>query len=232
MVGMFIGFFIWPPYSDTYGRRHIFIFTMALSTIAQGVILFTSDIHKLFLFMIVLGTTFAGKNIVALNFAIECVPETVQKFVVSIYWSVELLSIVLWSFYYQRLDKNWFPLQAIYFFFGIVVLILGIFVLPESPKYLYSKQKFTEARESLESIAKMNNIKTYSSLFVFDNEIIAEEILEEQIVQKREELLEKVQEHPDCIAKLTLAELKEIRDEEAILGKAIVGEINDRIAVL
>lgn len=77
MVGMFIGFFVWPPYSDTYGRRNIFISTMVLSTIAQGVILFTTDIHKLFLFMIVLGTTFAGKNIVALNFAIECAPEKI-----------------------------------------------------------------------------------------------------------------------------------------------------------
>ena len=74
MVGMFIGFFIWPPYSDTYGRRNIFIGTMILSTIAQGVILHTSSIHKLFLFMIILGVTFSGKNIVALNFAIECVP--------------------------------------------------------------------------------------------------------------------------------------------------------------
>jgi MFS family permease len=74
MVGMFIGFFILPPNSDTYGRRTIFIVTMILSTIAQGVILFTSNIHHLFLFMIVLGMTFSGKNIVALNYAIECQP--------------------------------------------------------------------------------------------------------------------------------------------------------------
>jgi MFS family permease len=74
MVGMFIGFFILPPYSDYYGRRPVFILTMTLSTIAQGVVLFTSDIHKLFLFMIILGSTFSGKNIVSLNFAIECSP--------------------------------------------------------------------------------------------------------------------------------------------------------------
>ena len=76
MVGMFIGFFILPPNSDAYGRRPIFIITMVLSTIAQGVILFTSSIHQLFLFMIILGMTFSGKNIVALNYAIECTPET------------------------------------------------------------------------------------------------------------------------------------------------------------
>ena len=45
MVGMFIGFFILPPNSDAYGRITIFIITMVLSTIAQGVILFTSSIH-------------------------------------------------------------------------------------------------------------------------------------------------------------------------------------------
>jgi hypothetical protein len=60
--------------------------------------------------MIILGTTFSGKNVVALNYAVECVPEAFQKVVVSIYWSIELGSIILWSFYYQKLDRNWFPL--------------------------------------------------------------------------------------------------------------------------
>ena len=100
MVGMFIGFFILPPYSDIYGRRPIFIVTMVMSTIAQGVVLQTNSIHTLFLFMIILGTTFSGKNIVALNFAIESCPIEKQKMVVSVYWAVELMSIILWSFYY------------------------------------------------------------------------------------------------------------------------------------
>jgi hypothetical protein len=92
--------------------------------------------------MIILGMTFSGKNIVALNFAIECVPQQFQKLVVSLYWSVELMSIILWSFYYQKLDKNWYPLQASYFVAGIFTLIIAITMLPESPKFLYSKQKF------------------------------------------------------------------------------------------
>lgn len=188
MVGMFIGFFIWPPYSDTYGRRNIFIFTMILSTIAQGVILLTSEIHKLFLFMIILGVTFSGKNIVALNFAVEAVPEIHKQLVVSIYWSIELMSIILWSFYYQRLDKNWFPLQAIYFFAGILVVFLAIFMLPESPKFLYSKQRYAEARESLSYMAKMNGTKSFSSLFLFDNEFIEQEKIDLLIEEKKLEL--------------------------------------------
>ena len=50
--------------------------------------------------MIVLGTTFSGKNIVSLNFAIESVPKESKELVVSLYWIVELVSIILWSFYY------------------------------------------------------------------------------------------------------------------------------------
>ena len=188
MVGMFIGFFILPPNSDTYGRRPIFIITMVLSTIAQAVILYTTSIHKLFLFMMILGTTFSGKNIVALNFAIESNPAKHQKLVVSVYWSVELISIILWSFYYQKLDRNWFPLQAIYFVFGIIVLIIAATVLPESPKYLYSKMKYKECRDSLAYIAKLNGNEKFSTLFLFDNEVEEEEKIVALIEEKKEEI--------------------------------------------
>ena len=124
--------------------------------------------------MIVLGTTFSGKNIVALNYAIECQPEAMKQFVVSLYWLVELTSIILWSFYYQKLDKNWFPLQAVYFVAGIIAMFITIFILPESPRYLYSKQKFEEARKSLNYIAVFNG-KQKLWPFLFDNEIETDE---------------------------------------------------------
>lgn len=120
--------------------------------------------------MIILGTTFSGKNIVALNFAIECTPETYKQLVVSLYWSVELVSIILWSFYYQRLDKNWFPLQLVYFIGGIITLFIAIFVLPESPRYLYSKQLFQETRESLAYIARFNGSKPMAN-YIFTTEV-------------------------------------------------------------
>ena len=148
--------------------------------------------------MIILGTTFSGKNIVALNFAIECTPEKFRQLVISMYWSVELISIILWSFYYQKLDKNWFPLQFVYFVGGVLTLIMAILMFPESPKFLYSKQKFEEARKSLSFIAWVNgktpveikqdkegkliehngNIdKTniYTEFFIFDTELETEE---------------------------------------------------------
>jgi hypothetical protein len=73
------------------------------------------------------------------------------------------------------LDKNWFPLQAIYFGSGIVVLFVAILFFPESPKFLYSKQKFEEARDSLLYIAKFNRNTKYNQNFLFENEIVSED---------------------------------------------------------
>lgn len=72
------------------------------------------------------------------------------------------------------LDKNWFPLQAVYFVVGIITMFIGIFVLPESPRYLYTKQRFNESRASLNYIANFNGKKKIK-FFLFDNEIETEE---------------------------------------------------------
>jgi len=142
--------------------------------------------------MIVLGTTFSGKNIVALNFAIECQPEGVKQFVVSLYWFVELSSIILWSFYYQKLDKNWFPLQAVYFVVGIIAMFIAIFLLPESPRWLYSKQRFDLARASLNYIAVFNG-KPKMKAFLFDNEIETDEQKEKRKLNEQVLKLERQQ---------------------------------------
>lgn len=164
--------------------------------------------------MIILGTTFSGKNIVALNFSIECVPHKFQQLVISVWWSVELISIILWSFYYQKLDKNWFPLQAFYFGGGIAVMLIGALFFPESPKYLYSKQKYKEARESLHHIAKINGAKEFSPLFLFENEVVEEEELEQLLILKKEELINKANLNPDLVLTYTEMEFDLIRNSE------------------
>jgi hypothetical protein len=66
-------------------------------------------------------------------------------------------------------------LQAIYFGGGIIVLIVATIVFPESPKFLYSKQKFEEARESLAFMAKFNRNFNYKNNFLFENEVVSED---------------------------------------------------------
>lgn len=58
----------------------------------------------------------------------------------------------------------------IYFVGGIITMIVALFFLPESPQYLYSKQKYDEARESLKYIAKVNGIPDMP-YFIFEDEV-------------------------------------------------------------
>ena len=52
----------------------------------------------------------------------------------------------------------------------------SLFVLPESPKYLWSAKKYKEARESLAYIAKINKKTSYTKKFKFETEVEEESI--------------------------------------------------------
>jgi len=62
-------------------------------------------------------------------------------------------------------------------------MVVAVLVLPESPKYLYSKQRFDEARDSLKYIAKINGKKMtknfeekdeshFPTSYIFDTEVV------------------------------------------------------------
>lgn len=105
-------------------------------------------------------------------------------------------------------------MQAFYFGAGIVVMIIGALFFPESPKYLYSKQRYNEARESLQHIAKMNGAKEFSKLFLFENEVVEEEELEQLLILKKEELINKANFNPDLVTIYTDMEFDLIRNSE------------------
>jgi hypothetical protein len=47
--------------------------------------------------------------------------------------------------------------------------VVTIFILPESPKFLYLKNRFDESRQALSFVAKFNNLN-FDSKFLFDTE--------------------------------------------------------------
>ena len=62
------------------------------------------------------------------------------------------------TFWYQFIDKGWFLLQLIEV---IIVALAGLyyaFLVPESPKWLYTWRKYPEAREVLNFVAGFNAV--------------------------------------------------------------------------
>jgi Cu/Ag efflux pump CusA len=78
--------------------------------------------------------------------------------------------------YFLCISKYWLPFQI----FGVCITgacVISIFFVPESPKYLISKKRYDEARQSLVFIARMNRYNgRYGDVmkFKFDREVIDE----------------------------------------------------------
>ena len=73
--------------------------------------------------------------------------------------------------YYWFISKNWIYINA----FGTlltVVSAVGVWFLPESPKFFISRKRYDEARKSINIIAKVNKKEEFHSKF--ESEIIEE----------------------------------------------------------
>jgi hypothetical protein len=75
--------------------------------------------------------------------------------------------------YYWFISKNWIYINA---FAGVLTLVsaVGVWFLPESPKFYISLKRFDEARESINVIAKINHKEEF--LGKFDSEILHEKV--------------------------------------------------------
>ena len=73
--------------------------------------------------------------------------------------------------YYWFISTNWIPINI----FGAVLTVIsavGVYFLPESPKFFLSKRRYDEARASINFIAKTNNQEAFTGKF--DREVIEE----------------------------------------------------------
>lgn len=66
-------------------------------------------------------------------------------------------TLVILSVYFRFVSKDWLPFQI----FGVGITFMSVAAMacvPESPKYLYSKGMYAEARKALQFIEKFNRL--------------------------------------------------------------------------
>jgi hypothetical protein len=67
-----------------------------------------------------------------------------------------MLSMILLSLYWRYISKYWLWLEIFALALNIVG-VFGLYVIPESPEYLYCFYRFQECREIMLNIAKWNS---------------------------------------------------------------------------
>jgi MFS family permease len=72
-IGILVGSTIIPVgyLADRYGRKWVFVITLLVLAIACIGFIFAKTIEELYIYMFLLGTTFPGRIIIGVNFAME-----------------------------------------------------------------------------------------------------------------------------------------------------------------
>ena len=61
--------------ADIWGRKSIFVLTMILSLIGQAGLIASQSLNLSACYILVIGASFPGKNVVGLNYLLELYPE-------------------------------------------------------------------------------------------------------------------------------------------------------------
>jgi MFS family permease len=88
------------------------------------------------------------------------------------------IGVILFTFWYQFIDRGWFWLQFIVLMFAIISLIYFWVFVPESPKWLYAFERYRESKGILRYVASGNG-KPEEKLLRFDRMKYDIEVLED-----------------------------------------------------
>lgn len=79
--------------------------------------------------------------------------------------------MIFTAFYFQFISKHAFYLEVAHIAFLCYLLFQTLWSFPESPRFNYSKDKFSEAKENLKLVARYNGVRHFNEQnFKFDIE--------------------------------------------------------------
>ena len=155
----FIGFTVttlWlPPLSDIFGRKKFFTAGMALGLAIHVVMLFTQSWTMMIVMCFCIGLLTPLRMQVGFNYMIEFIPKRSQIMAGTCYMISDALVFVITTIYFWKISNDWMPYFCIVIFVNLIVLI-GCFFLPESPRMLLELGREDEAITILEQIASFN----------------------------------------------------------------------------
>ena len=126
-----------------------------------------TELWECYACFLLLGLGFGGSISVNSLYAQEFVAKKHRAIILTWAATIEGLTVTFLCLYFLYLTKYW---QGWYIGVAIlqVLVIIGMFWLPESPEFYFSKGQFEESKKILLWIAKINGCKIDESAICFD----------------------------------------------------------------
>jgi len=155
-AGVLVSIVLWTMCTDFFGRKKIILLgpVMQLAAFA-GVSFCNRSLLLVYLYYLLLGCGSVITICTSYNYLVEFTPRRHRIAVGTLYISVQVLPALLMPVYLSMVsdDPNY------YLFIGFVASICGFLFLqplPESPKYLFSKEMYQQCEDSLNFISRFN----------------------------------------------------------------------------
>ncbi|CDW83769.1 solute carrier family member 5 [Stylonychia lemnae] len=161
-----------PRLSDIFGRKWVYFYSMLFHGLMYLGVILSHNLNLTIVFMGFFGFCSLGRASVGYLYMQELTPIKQQTIIGTILQIMNGLVTVLIALYFLYVSKHWEGFQI----FGCAtnfLIVVSIIFLPESPKYLISKKRYEDARNSLRIIARFNRHQGEVN-FKFDREVLDE----------------------------------------------------------
>ncbi|CAD5115130.1 DgyrCDS4135 [Dimorphilus gyrociliatus] len=152
MTGFFLGAAIFGQLSDSAGRRHTYFFGNLLLVLPCLISAFVPNWYYYAVCRLLTGIGFGGLQVISSVYPLEIVSKQYRSLTGTFgFWAIGQMLLAPMGYFFRK----WQTLlivscsTSIPFFFGW-------FFVPESPRWLLQKERYSEAHEILEKIAKKN----------------------------------------------------------------------------
>lgn len=167
LFGAFFSALVSGRLCDIHGRKNVIILTAITFIIGTLVCSFSPSVSGLIVGRLILGFAIGIASYAAPLYLAEISPKKIRGFLVTL----NQLAITMGILFSYLVDFAFSYQQAwrLMLFVGIVpalLLLIGMFFLPESPRYLLLKRKIDEARQILAKIRPAGEVENEMSAII------------------------------------------------------------------
>ena len=102
------------------------------------------------------GVSTAGRVTAGYCMMSDFSPKKYQSILGSLWNVSEGLVVIYLTIYFRYISPNWYWVEIFAISQGTICLLILIFLIPESPKWLYDNKKYKKCYECLQKIASYN----------------------------------------------------------------------------